>query len=38
MATRQCFIIKEGKVVWHAPKASTETQAADVKAALEQLK
>ena len=38
MATRQCFIIKDGKVVWHAPKASTDTQAEDVKAALKELK
>jgi peroxiredoxin Q/BCP len=38
MATRQCFIIKNSKVVWHAPNASTETQADDVKAALKELK
>jgi thioredoxin-dependent peroxiredoxin len=37
-ASRQCFIIKDGKVVWHAPKASTDTQAEDVKAALADLK
>ncbi|MBL9114452.1 MAG: peroxiredoxin [Verrucomicrobiaceae bacterium] len=37
-ATRQCFIVKDGKVVWHAPNASTETQADDVKAALKDLK
>ena len=38
MATRQAFIIKGGKVVWHAPKASTATQADDIKAALAELK
>ena len=38
MATRQAFIIKGGKVVWHAPKASTATQAEDIKAALAELK
>ncbi len=37
MATRQAFIVKGGKVVWHAAKASTETQADDVKAALKEL-
>ncbi len=37
-ASRQCFIIKDGKVVWHDPTASTETQADDVKAALAALK
>ena len=38
MATRQCFIIKEGKVVWHDPKAATDKQADEVKAALASLK
>lgn len=38
MATRQCFIIKNGKVVWHDPKGATETQADEVKAALKDLK
>lgn len=37
MATRQCFIIKNGKVVWHDPKGATETQADEVKAALKEL-
>lgn len=37
-ASRQCFIVKDGKVVWHDETASTETQANDVKAALEALK
>jgi peroxiredoxin Q/BCP len=38
MATRQCFIIKDGKVVWHDPKGATDTQAAEVQAALKELK
>lgn len=38
MATRQCFIIKDGKVVWHDPKGATDTQADEVKAALKELK
>ncbi len=38
MASRQCFIIKDGKVVWHDPKGATDTQADEVKAALKELK
>jgi peroxiredoxin Q/BCP len=38
MASRQCFIIKDGKVVWHDPKGATDTQAAEVQAALKELK
>lgn len=38
LATRQAFLIKEGKVVWHDPKASTEKQADDIKKALASLK
>ena len=38
MATRQCFIIKDGKVVWHDAKGATDTQAAEVQAALKELK
>jgi peroxiredoxin Q/BCP len=38
LAAREAFIIKEGKVVWHDPSASTSTQGADIKAALEKLK
>jgi peroxiredoxin Q/BCP len=30
MATRQAFLVKEGKVIWHDAKASTVEQAADV--------
>ncbi len=37
MATRQCFIIHKGKVVWHDGKASTDKQAEDVLAVLKQL-
>ncbi len=38
LATRQCFVIKDGKVVWHDAKASTEKQAEDIKAVLAELK
>lgn len=38
MSSRQCFIIKDGKVVWHDPKGATETQADEVKSALKELK
>jgi thioredoxin-dependent peroxiredoxin len=38
MATRQCFLIKNGQVVWHDPKASTEKQADDLKKAIEEVK
>ncbi|TLD68597.1 peroxiredoxin [Phragmitibacter flavus] len=37
MATRQAFIIKNGKVVWHDPKASTEDQAIDIIKAVQSL-
>ena len=37
LATRQCFIIKAGKVVWHDAKASTTTQADEVKAVIKEL-
>ena len=38
MASRQCFIVKDGMVVWHDPKGATDTQADEVKAALKDLK
>jgi peroxiredoxin Q/BCP len=38
MASRQCFIVKNGMVVWHDPKGATDTQADEVKAALKDLK
>lgn len=38
LATRQCFLIKDGKVVWQDKKASTEEQAADIKRVLAELK
>jgi peroxiredoxin Q/BCP len=37
MASRQAFLIKDGKVVWHDAKASTAEQAADVLAAIKTL-
>ena len=37
LATRQCFVIKDGKVVWHDPKASTDKQADDIKEVLAKL-
>src|SRR4051812_23794334 len=37
MASRQCFIVKNGVVVWHDPKGATDTQADEVKAALKEL-
>lgn len=30
LATRQCFLIKGGRIVWHDAKASTDQQAADI--------
>ena len=36
-ASRQAFLVKEGKVVWRDLSASTSKQAADVKAALASL-
>jgi peroxiredoxin Q/BCP len=38
IAKRQSFLIKDGKVVWNMLKASTETHAADVLKAYEELK
>ena len=38
MASRECFLIKEGKIVWHDPAASTDKQADDLKAVLAELK
>jgi peroxiredoxin Q/BCP len=29
-ASRQAFLIKDGKIIWHDAKASTAEQAADV--------
>ena len=37
MASRQAFLIKDGKVVWHDAKASTSEQAADVLTAMKKL-
>jgi peroxiredoxin Q/BCP len=38
MASRQAFLIKDGKIVWRDLKASTDKQADDVLAALAGLK
>lgn len=38
MASRQAFLIKDGKIVWRDLKASTEQQAKDVLAAVDGLK
>lgn len=38
MAQRQCFLIKDGKIVWHDPSASTSAQADDIKRVLAELK
>ena len=38
IASRQCFLIKGGKVVWHDAKASTAEQADDIKRVLSELK
>ncbi len=38
LATRQCFLIKGGNVVWHDAKASTAEQATDIKRVLSELK
>lgn len=38
LASRQCFLIKGGKVVWQDKKASTAEQAADIKRVLAELK
>ncbi|MDB6137542.1 MAG: peroxiredoxin [Verrucomicrobiaceae bacterium] len=37
LASRQCFVIKDGKVVWHDAKASTDKQADDIKEVLKEL-
>jgi peroxiredoxin Q/BCP len=38
MASREAFLIKEGKVVWHDPQASTEKQAEDALQAIKDIK
>jgi thioredoxin-dependent peroxiredoxin len=38
MTARQSFLVKDGKVAWTMPKASTSTHAADVLKAFEELK
>lgn len=34
LAAREAFLVKDGKIVWHDAKASTDKQAEDIKAAL----
>lgn len=38
MASREAFIIKDGKVIWHDPQASTDKQSEDVLKVIEGLK
>jgi thioredoxin-dependent peroxiredoxin len=38
MASRECFLIKNGKVVWHDPAAATDKQADDLKQVLAEMK
>lgn len=38
LASRQCFLVKDGKVVWHDAKASTAEQADDIKRVLAEVK
>lgn len=38
MASRECFLVKNGKVVWHDPSASTDKQADDLKQVLAEMK
>ena len=36
-ASRQSFLVKDGKIVWMSPKAGTGNHAAEVRAALEEI-
>lgn len=36
LATRQCFLIKNGRIVWHDAKAATDQQAEDIKRVLKE--
>jgi peroxiredoxin Q/BCP len=38
LATRSCFLIKDGKVVWQDYSAATDQQAADIKRVLAEVK
>ncbi|RBP47842.1 peroxiredoxin Q/BCP [Roseimicrobium gellanilyticum] len=38
LASRQAFLIKDGKVIWHDAKASTSEQAADVLKVVRELR
>jgi peroxiredoxin Q/BCP len=37
LSTRQCFLIKDGRIVWHDSKASTADQADDIRRVLKEL-
>ncbi len=37
LATRQCFLVKGDKIVWHDAKASTAEQADDIRRVLKEL-
>lgn len=37
LATRQCFVIKGGRIVWHDDKAATDKQAEDIDRVLKDL-
>ncbi len=37
LATRQCFLVKGDKIVWHDAKASTAEQAADIRRVLKEI-
>lgn len=36
LATRQCFLIKNGRIVWHDAKAATDKQAEDIQRVLKE--
>ena len=38
LATRQSFIVKDGKIAWFSPKAETKASAEEVQKALDSLK
>jgi peroxiredoxin Q/BCP len=37
MSQRQCFLVKDGKIVWHDASASTASQAEDIQKALKEV-
>ncbi len=36
MASRECFLVKGGKIIWHDSAAATDKQAEDIKRVLKQ--